>query len=102
MARPALWPQDTLLVLRFLVMVLPERERVWRGNFRKTVKKRRPGLRGFPLFSPRGRLGSAEAEPSLSCSVIVTSSPIDRQALCKELPRSLSCLLGEKVARELP
>ena len=75
MTRPALWPQDTLLVLRFLATVLLECERVWRGNFRKMVKKRRPGLGGSPLFSPRGRLGSTEAEPSLSCSVIVTLSP---------------------------
>ena len=33
----------TLLVVRFLATVLPERERVWRGNFQKTVKKRRFG-----------------------------------------------------------
>ena len=109
MTRPALWPPDKLLVSGFLAKVPSERERVWRRNFFERPLTNgardlgvRSGLRGFPLFSPRGRLGFAEAESSLLIALLWRRAPIDRQALCIELPQSLRCPLGEKVVRELP
>ena len=46
--------ETTFWSLGFFAMVLSEHERVWRGNFWKTVEKLCPGLRGVPPLAPEG------------------------------------------------
>ena len=53
-------------------------------------------LGGSPLFSPRGRLGSAEAEPSLSHSVIVTLSPYRQTSSLQRTSSEPKLSLGRK------
>jgi len=50
----------------------------WRRNFcEKQLKNGAWDLGGVPPSSPRGRLGFAEAEPSLPCRVYCTAETYD-------------------------
>ena len=77
MARPAFCPRGVLSVLRFFTIDLSEYAREFGVEIysKKRLKNSAWDLGGSPPFSPRGRLGSVEAEPSIPYNVISTSIP---------------------------